>query len=116
MIIDDNKVLSDMYKLKLTLEWYDVLVENESENAVEAYENFEPDLILLDLMMPWVNWFDILRAIKSTWENKSKIIISSNLSSEEDKDIVIGLGADKFVLKADTSPKELIVEIKSLLE
>lgn len=115
MIVDDNKVLSDMYKLKLTLEWYEVFVENESENAVESFQKFKPDLILLDLMMPWVNWFDILKDIRSDSNNDVKIIISSNLSSQEDKDNVITLWADKFLLKADVSPKELILEIKTIL-
>lgn len=117
MIIEDNKILSDMYKFKLSLEWFDVIVENESNNAMKIYKTFNPDLIVLDLMMPWMNWFEILKSIKwnSEENNNVKIIISSNLSSQEDKDVVMNLWADKFLLKSNTSPKELIEEIRSLL-
>lgn len=115
MIIEDNKILSDMYKFKLSLEWFDVIVENESNNALKVYKNFAPDLIVLDLMMPWINGFDILKTIKSDTQDNVKIIISSNLSSQEDKDIVMNLWANKFLLKSNTSPKELIEEIRNLL-
>ncbi len=108
MIIEDNKILSDMYKFKLSLEWYDVFVENESNNALRSYASFKPELIVLDLMMPWMNWFEILKYIKNDENDKVKIIISSNLSSEEDKENVIALWADKFLLKSNNSQKELI--------
>jgi DNA-binding response OmpR family regulator len=115
LIIEDNKILSDMYKFKLSLEWFEVMVENESNNSMRIVSTFQPDLIVLDLMMPGMNWFDILKNLKKDNDNKVKIIISSNLSSQEDKDTVMWLWADKFLLKSNTSPKELIEEIRSLL-
>jgi len=52
MIIEDNKILSDMYKFKFSLEGFEVFVENESENAIKELRKFVPDLVILDVMMP----------------------------------------------------------------
>lgn len=115
MIIEDNEMLSDMYNFKLSLEWYEVLVENDSTTAITKYEKFNPDLILLDLMMPKVSWFDILKKIK--WEMKSevKIIVLSNISWKEYEKKVLDLWADKFILKSNLSPKDLLPIIKEIL-
>lgn len=113
MIIEDNKILSDMYKFKFDIEWYQVFIENNSENAINSYKSFNPDIIILDLMMPWINGFDILELLQKE-ENKAKIIVLSNLNEQKDKDKSISLWADKFLLKANLSPKELVTEINSL--
>ncbi len=116
MIIEDNKILSDMYKFKFSLEWYDVLVENESENAIKEFEKFKPDIIVLDLMMPNVNGFEILEKIRLELKSDCKILILSNLSEQKERDRAMDLWADKFILKSSIAPKDLVNEIKNILK
>jgi len=115
MIVEDNKILSDMYKFKFSLEWFEVLVENESENAIKEFKKFIPDLLILDIMMPWINWFELLEIIRKQENTIVKIVILSNLNDQKDKDKALSLWADKFLLKANLSPKELIEEIKLII-
>lgn len=115
MIIEDNKILSDMYKFKFTLEWFDVFVENESENAIRELKKFIPDLVILDIMMPWINGFELLDIIRKDEQNTVKIVVLSNLNDQKDKEKALSLWADKFLLKASLSPKELIEEIKIII-
>ncbi len=116
MIIEDNEMLSDMYNFKLWIEWYKVFVENNSETALANFKKFEPDIILLDLMMPIVSGFDILKTIKQDLKSDVKIIVLSNLNGTGDKEKALSLGADKYILKSSLSPKDLIPEIKELLQ
>lgn len=115
MIVEDNKILSDMYKFKFTLEWFDVLVENESENAIREFKKFIPDLVILDVMMPGLNGFELLDIIRKEELSTVKIVVLSNLNDQKDKDKALHLWADKFLLKASLSPKELIEEIKLII-
>lgn len=114
MIIEDNKILSDMYKFKFSLEWFDVFVENESENAIREFKKFAPDLIILDVMMPGMNGFELLEIIRKEEKSDVKIVVLSNLNDQKDKEKALSLWADKFLLKASLSPKELIEEIKTI--
>lgn len=115
MIVEDNKILSDMYKFKFTLEWFEVYVENESENAIKEFRNFKPELLILDVMMPWINWFELLEIIRNEEKSNVKIVMLSNLNDQKDREKAISLWADKFLLKASLSPKELIEEIKAIV-
>lgn len=115
MIVEDNKILSDMYKFKFTLEWFEVLVENESENAIREFKKFIPDLVILDVMMPGLNGFELLDIIRKEELSTVKIVVLSNLNDQKDKDKALDLWANKFLLKASLSPKELIEEIKLII-
>lgn len=116
MIIEDNKILSDMYKFKFSLEGFDVFVENESENSIKEFIKFNPDIIILDLMMPGMNWFEILEKIRQELKSDCIVLILSNLSEQKDRDKAMELWANKFILKSSLSPKDLIDEVKKMLK
>lgn len=111
MMIDDNEILSDMYKFKLIHEWFDVCVENDSLNAIKSFEVFKPEIITLDIMMPWLNWYEILEIIRKDLNSDVIIIMLSNVNSEQDREKAITLWANKFLLKANITPQNLISEI-----
>ncbi len=115
LIIEDNEVLSDMYKFKLELDGFDVIAEYDGQKWLKRLEEYEPDIILLDIMMPGINWYEVLEELKKRKKIKSKIIVFSNLNDPKDKNRAIMLWADKFILKASLTPKELIDEIKEIL-
>jgi len=115
LIIEDNEVLSDMYKFKLELDGFDVIVEYDGEKGLKRLESYEPDVVLLDIMMPGINGYEVLEELKKRKKIKSKIIVFSNLNDPKDRNRAIMLWADKFILKASLTPKELIDEIKEIL-
>lgn len=116
MMIEDNEMLSDMYNFKLTHEWFNVFVENDSLNAVKSFEEFQPDIITLDIMMPWLNWYEVLEKIRQELNSDVIIIMLSNVNSEQDREKAINLWANKFLLKATVTPQTLVSEINVMFE
>ncbi len=116
MIVEDNKTLSDMYRFKLELEWYKVIAKHDGLAAISSLGSLKPDLILLDIMMPGMNGFEVLDVLRGQPSLiHSKILVFSNLNDPKDRQKCIDLGADDFVLKASVTPKELVQRVKILL-
>lgn len=116
MIVEDESDVSEVYKIKLEKEWIETLVCEDWLTALSKVIDFKPDLILLDIMMPWMDGFDVLKVIKEQTSGfKTKIIIFSNLSSKTEIDKWVELWADLFLVKANTTPKEALEKIKELL-
>lgn len=117
MIVEDNHILSDMYKFKLELEGYAVVAFDRGSRTLEyfAQGKAHPDLLLLDIMMPEMSGYDVLRMLRTDHKYEGKIIVFSNLNEPTDHERALALGADEFVLKASLTPKEFIAKIQSLL-
>lgn len=113
IIVEDNKILSDMYKYKLELEWFKVTVAENWIKWLKLINTVSYDLVLLDIMMPEMSWFDVLESIKKEWW-KPKIIVFSNLNNTEDKNKAISLWASDYIVKSSLTPRELIEKIKIL--
>jgi len=116
LIIEDDKILSEMYALKLKKEWFDV---KESINGLEWLTiiwEFEPDIILLDIMMPTMNWFETLEAIKHQTSSRSKIIMFTNIVDKDKIEKAMEAGADDYLIKANTNPSDVVEKIKTLLK
>lgn len=118
MIVEDNAILSEMYKYKLELEGFTVIVKSDGLAAITKLSDMdpEPNLILLDLMMPGMNGFEVLETVRACGKLKhSKIIVFSNLNEPKDREQCLSLGADEFILKASVTPKELVGRIRNIL-
>lgn len=118
MIIEDNPILSEMYRFKLELENFTVIVKADGLAAITKLSDMdpEPDLILLDLMMPGMNGFEVLETVKACNRlQNSKIIVFSNLNETKDRERCLELGADDFILKSSVTPKQLIERIHTAL-
>ena len=108
LIIEDDKVLSEMYSKKLKKAWFDV---KESWNWLEALViiwDFEPDAILLDLMMPTMNGFETLEAIKNQTSSSAKIIIFTNIIDKDKIDEAMEKWADDYLIKANVNPSDVM--------
>lgn len=115
LIIEDDLVLSDMYKLKLEKEGFEVKQAKDWLEWLVILEDYLPDAILLDIMMPGMDWFETLKSIKNQTSAKSKIIMFTNIVDKDKIKEAMDYGADDYIVKADTNPSDIIKKINKLL-
>ena len=108
LIIEDEIVLQDVYKLVLTHKGYVVHTANNGIEGVSLMKKIKPDLVLLDLFMPLMGGKDFLRNIDMHDYPNAKIIVCTNLSDRETEAEVLSLGAHKFILKSSMTPADLV--------
>jgi two-component system response regulator VicR len=112
LVVDDEKPISDIVKFNLTKEGYEVFTAYDGEEAVEMVKEVEPDLILLDLMLPKMDGLEVAREVRKTYD--MPIIMVTAKDSEIDKVLGLELGADDYVTKP-FSNRELIARVKANL-
>ena len=117
LIVDDDAFLLDMYALKFKESGFQVEIAKDGEEAYAKIKSANPRAILLDIVMPKIDGFDVLRKIKqdNTAPN-AVILILTNLGQKEDVERGLKLGADDYIVKAHFTPSEVVAKVKSLLE
>ena len=112
LIVDDDNNIAELISLYLTKECYDTKIVNDGEEAVREFHSFQPNLILLDLMLPGMDGWQVCREIRKI----STIPIIMLTAKDETFDKVLGLelGADDYMTKP-FDPKELIARIKAVM-
>lgn len=116
LVAEDDKFLSNAYRVKLSKAGFDVKVVFDGQEAIDALKDFLPDIILLDLVMPVKDGFSVLESLKADPVYKSiPVIVASNLGQKEDTDRAMKLGAQDFIIKSDLSLTELVDKINKLL-
>ena len=116
LLVEDEPVLLETYKIILSTQPYLCDFAENGKIALEMYNKKKYDLVLLDIMMPVMNGIEFLENIEHDDEISSKIIVMSNLSSGREIDRAKELGVSKTILKADTSPRQLISLIRYQLD
>ena len=117
VLADDEKFIAIAYNDGLTRAGYNVSVAHDGEEALAKIKELKPDLVLLDLIMPKMTGFEVLKAIKADAALKGiPIVILSNLSQATDESEARTLGATDFLVKSNISMQELIDHIKPILE
>lgn len=112
MIVDDDNNIAELISLYLTKECFDTLIVNDGETALNALESFDPNLILLDLMLPGIDGYQVCREVRS--KSSVPIIMLSAKGEVFDKVLGLELGADDYVEKPFDS-KELVARVKAVL-
>lgn len=112
LVVDDEKPISDIVKFNLTKEGYEVYTAYDGQEALDKVEEIQPDLILLDLMLPKVDGLEVAREVRKTHD--MPIIMVTAKDSEIDKVLGLELGADDYVTKP-FSNRELIARVKANL-
>jgi len=116
LVVEDDTFLANAYKAKLTTAGFDIKVAPDGDAVMEVLHTFTPDLILLDLIMPKKNGFEVLKELKKNHQFKNiPVIIASNSGQKEDLDLGVQLGASDYFIKADTSLNDIIEKINTLL-
>ncbi|MFA5986608.1 MAG: response regulator [Parcubacteria group bacterium] len=116
LIIDDHAEIREMYEAVLRLKDYDVCSEPDGLRGAMRAAEFKPDVILLDLMMPKMDGFTVLDALKNNHAISCKTIVVSNLSNQQEEERALKSGADKFLRKSDYTPNQIAEEVQKVLE
>lgn len=112
MIVDDDANIAELISLYLTKECFDTLIVLDGEKALKDFESFRPNLILLDLMLPGMDGYQVCRTIRQ--KSSVPIIILSAKGDIFDKVLGLELGADDYIIKPFDS-KELVARVKAVL-
>ncbi|TFG35456.1 MAG: response regulator [Parcubacteria group bacterium] len=116
LLVEDDSFLIDIYTTKLKESGFSVEVAPEGDEAIRKVKEEEFDLVLLDIVLPKIDGWDILKQIKAESKLKDlKVIIISNLSQKEEVEKGMNLGAEKYLIKAHYTPSEVAKEIKEVL-
>lgn len=114
LIAEDEKPLSHAMELKLTNAGYTVTVASDGNKAIDYLKNNRYDLLVLDLIMPVSDGFNVLQNMKAR-KDKTPVVVMTNLSQEEDKIKTADFGVKDFFIKSDISLAELVSKIKTYI-
>ena len=116
LIVDDDAFLLDMYSIKFKESGFLVEIAKNGEEAIAKAKSLNPDVILLDIVMPKMDGFDVLREIKkNNIAPGAKIFILTNLGQKEDVDRGLKLGASDYIVKAHFTPSEVVAKVRNSL-
>ena len=112
LIVDDDNNIAELISLYLTKECYDTKIVNDGEQALIAFEHYKPNMLLLDLMLPGIDGYQVCREIRA--KSDVPIIMLSAKGEVFDKVLGLELGADDYIAKP-VQPRVLLARIKALL-
>lgn len=115
LVIEDERPVSQVLELKLNRSGIHVTTAYDGHEAIKKFKESEFNLILLDLMMPEMDGFDVLRHIRKG-DTKTPIFVTTNLSQDEDKEKAKSLGANKYIVKSDTLLADIVKDVLETLE
>lgn len=116
LLVEDDGFLASIYAQKLELEGYDVSLASNGEDGLRLALKDKPAIILLDLIMPKMDGFQVLEQLKKEQSTKNiPVLILSNLGQKEDIERCLGLGANGYVIKAHTLPHEAIEKVREII-
>ncbi|HEY4521988.1 MAG TPA: response regulator [Candidatus Paceibacterota bacterium] len=115
LIIDDDEFLLDMYSVKFKEGGFLVEGAKGGSEALEKIQSFVPDFILVDMVMPNMDGFETIKALREKAGTNVKIIALSNLDQRENIDKAFSSGADDYIIKADFTPSQVLEKVKQIL-
>ena len=116
LFVEDESTLQKTFGERLSQEGYEIISALDGEIGLRLAKTKKPDLILLDLILPKVNGFEVLKKLKAEVETKDiPVIVLTNLEGIGDIDKAIEMGATTYLIKADYSLEEVVEKIKKAL-
>ncbi|MFA6524741.1 MAG: response regulator [Patescibacteria group bacterium] len=116
VLVEDDSFLAGMYVSKLNMEDFEVKLAENGEDGLKTATEEMPDLILLDILLPRMDGFEVLKKLKKNPETKNiPVILLTNLGQKKDVDRGLALGAEDYLIKAHFMPNEVIAKIKKIL-
>ncbi|OGD57138.1 hypothetical protein A2V71_01745 [Candidatus Berkelbacteria bacterium RBG_13_40_8] len=116
LLVDDDLTLREMYEERLKAEGFDIIQASNGEEAMKKAKENKPNIILLDIMMPKINGFDVLKDLKADPDLKEiPVIVLTALIQDVDRVQGKKLGAVDYIVKSETMPGEVITKIKNAI-
>jgi DNA-binding response OmpR family regulator len=116
LLIEDDPFLSSMYSTKFEMENFSVLAAVDGEKGLKLALTERPDVILLDIIMPKMNGFEVLEKLKdSTITKDVPVILLTNLNQKDEIEKGMSLGATDYLIKAHFMPSEVVDKIKKVI-
>ncbi len=114
LIVEDNIDLQDIYTGLFTAAGYDVSTADNGLDGIVKVVDIQPEIVLLDLMMPEMSGYDFLNALRDNTSVTPFVIVVSNLSQQADIDVAKANGAHEYLRKSDFVGDELVAEVQRL--
>lgn len=117
LLADDDKVLRDMYKMRLVSAGYIVHEASDGAMVVDTVKQVHPDVILLDIMMPKMNGLDVLKLLKSDKEVENiPVLIMTALTQDMSQTDAIAKKASGFISKSEIMPDQVVAEVTKIVK
>lgn len=116
LVVEDDIFISDIYQVKFTQEGFEVAIAVNGLEALKILDNFRPDIILLDIIMPQMDGIETLKKIKNNdkWKN-IPIIMLTNISEKEKVEESEEMGVNDYLVKSQFTPSEVVGKVNALL-
>jgi DNA-binding response OmpR family regulator len=116
LLIEDDPFLLSMYSSKFVMENFNIVCADDGLKGIEMAKQEKPDIILLDIMLPKLNGFEVLKKIKADEITKNiPVILLTNLNQKDEHEQGLALGAADYLIKAHYLPSEVVEKIKKIL-
>lgn len=116
VVVEDDPDIQYIYKLKLEREGFDVAVASNGEEGLGVIEQFNPSVVLLDLMMPVMSGSEMLAEMRAeSWGSDARVIILTNISKDEAPQSLRFLHVDRYIVKAHHTPAQVVSIVHEVL-
>jgi CheY-like chemotaxis protein len=119
MLVEDDAILVEMYQAKFELEGHEIVVAGNGQECLDLLREYEPELILLDILMPQLNGFHVLKEIKKHPSLRSiPVILLTNLGETEvdmNQELARALGVTDYLIKSHHTPDEVVAKAMQAL-
>lgn len=117
LLIEDDPSLIEMYQLRFKEDNFNLLLAEDGAAGLELARTKQPDIILLDIMLPKMDGFAVLTEVKKAGETKNiPVLMMTNLAQQADIDKGKQLGADDYIIKSSLTPSQVSAKIKTFLK
>lgn len=116
LLVEDDDIIREIYAMKFELEGFPVAVAENGQIGLKKVQEFEPEIILLDMMMPVMGGLEFMRHLKQERDVLPHVIVFSNMSAPKQVDDVMRLGAKAYWTKSDYTPDICVVEVAKIWE
>lgn len=116
-IIEDDPVISQMYRMKFEADGFEVVVAENGREGIKVTKEFKPDIVLLDLQMPVMTGDEALSEIRAQdWGKEIPVMILTNLGEEEAPKVLKTLNVHSYIVKAALTPRQVVERVKKALD
>lgn len=114
LLVEDDLFLIDIYKRKFERNGFEVKVAETGKKALKMAQDLKPDLVLLDIVLPEMAGWEVLKSLKKGNPNL-KVILLTNLAQRAEVDKGLKLGAEKYIIKSQHTPSDVVKEVKKII-